>query len=46
MYHIQIEGLDYLSDIDLGSLRVHLQQAVDTVLDEWITLTKDEDETP
>lgn len=45
MYHIQIDGLAYLSDLDLGSLRVHLQQAVDTLVDEWITLTKEVEDT-
>jgi hypothetical protein len=44
MYHIQIEGLAYLSDTDLGSLRVHLEQTVDTVEDEWFTLTKEDDD--
>lgn len=35
MYHIQIEGLDFLDDNELGSLRMSLEQIIDRLKQEF-----------
>lgn len=35
MYHIQIEGLDFFGDNELGGLRISLEQIIDKLKEEF-----------